>query len=73
MPPIPDDIRQRVRQEVAEQGTGASHERLALVDPVVAERLKTGGYAAYCPCFGGFLRRRAHPCRCFRLKNLCRF
>lgn len=40
MPPIPDDIRQRVRQEVAEQGTLASHQRLALVDPVVAERLK---------------------------------
>lgn len=40
MPPIPDAVRQRVRQEVAEQGTQASHDRLMQLDPQIGARLK---------------------------------
>ena len=42
VPPIPEDIRTRIRAEAVAAATGALHARLAALDPAMAARLEPG-------------------------------
>ena len=42
VPPIPEDVRTRIRAEAAAAASGALHARLAALDPAMAERLEPG-------------------------------